>query len=280
MTAITSTRSSIDPEDVKRVSAALFDRRRAGHARDGAEFADAVARRREALDEPALLSNFVVLDRPFLILETPRSELDIFIDAHYEALNSSAKILIDKHSGGDSTQFTFHFIWTNTAPTAAVINVSSSLSLNGFCEAIADKGIFSGHESWITMGAFLSLIRWSGWGIDPATGQSRDQTPFPVNQPTQFKQVASVDVHGGGLFGDVGIEERAFQFEPFPLSCDLIAVPAGATMIFEVALLVQYGFSDGGDTDLVKLDLATDQFDRRVICPLVALELLTANALP
>jgi hypothetical protein len=49
-------------------------------------------------------------------------------------------------------------------------------------------------------------------------------------------------------------------------------------MVFEVSLAVQYGFSDGGDVDNVKLDFATDERDRRVICPLVALELLTANA--
>lgn len=260
----------------------LSAERRAGRAQDvdldRAAFDQAVANQREALDEPGLLSTFEVLDRPFLIMETPRTELDIFIDAHFETLNSSVKILAEKHSGADSTQFTFHFLWTNTAATAAVFNVSTSLTLNGFCEAIADTGIFSGHESWVSIGAFLSLIRWSGWGVDPATGQSRDQTPFPVSQSTQFKQVAFLDVHGGGLFGDVGIEERDFHFEPFPLSCDLIAVPAGASMVFEVSLLVQYGFSDGGEADLVKLDFATTDRDRRVICPLVALELLTANA--
>ena len=46
-------------------------------------------------------------------------------------------------------------------------------------------------------------------------------------------------------------------------------------MVFEVALNVQYGIEDGGDGDLVSVDFASNEFGRRVICSLVALELLT-----
>jgi hypothetical protein len=242
-------------------------------------YAQAVDYQRSALELLAspFQSSFVILDKPFLIWQTPRTD-DSFVDAHYESLNSSVKIHLDKHSGAGSTQFTFYFLWTNDSPSATVFDVLTSLTLNGFCEAIADTGFFSGHETWANLETSLRLIRWTGWGVDPATGASNDQTPFPTSQATMSEQVAALDIHGGGLFGDVGIQLESFQFRASPLRANLIPVPAGATMLFEVSLGLGYGFSDGGDIDDVIIDFATDAFDRRVICPLVALKLLTPTA--
>ncbi|MBX6741422.1 MAG: hypothetical protein IRY87_05145 [Acetobacteraceae bacterium] len=244
-----------------------------------ADFAQGVAYQRKALDMLSLPfePSFMVLDKPFLIWEMPRPE-DMFGNVHYEALNSSVKISCDRKSGSDNTQFIFYFLWTNPSQAAAVINVSTSLTLNGFAEVMADTGIFSGHRNWLNLSAFLTLMRWSGWGTDPITNKSNDQTPFPYFQPSQYVQVANLEAHGGGLFSDPDIKVQSFDFQPFGLSASLIPVPAGATMLFQVTLQVQYGFSDGGDFDGVILDFASDRFDRRVICPLVALQLLTPQA--
>ena len=85
------------------------------------------------------------------------------------------------------------------------------------------------------------------------------------------------------MFGDSDLKEQEFNFQPFDLSCDQIAIPAGATTLFEVWLSVQYGFGSwaggsGGDGDNVSMDFASDEFDFRIICPLVALELLAPRA--
>ncbi len=119
-------------------------------------------------------------------------------------------------------------------------------------------------------------MRWSGWGTDPVTGVSNDQTLFPFPQQTQFQTVAQLDQYGGDWFDDSsGNNEQSFNFQPFSLSCDLIAIPAHATTLFEVSLLVSYTIQDGDDFDYVAIDFAQDKFARRVLCPSVELELLT-----
>ena len=148
--------------------------------------------------------------------------------------------------------------------------------LNGVCQVLADSGILQGHHNYITLLANLILMRWSGWGTDPVTGASNDQTLFPFPQQTQFQTVAQLDQYGGDWFDDSsGNNEQSFNFQPFSLSCDLIAIPARATTLFEVSLLVSYTIQDGDDFDYVAIDFAQDKFARRVLCPSVELELLT-----
>jgi hypothetical protein len=241
------------------------------------ELRQAMLYRREAAQ---LLSvpfqpTFISLDKPFLIWELPHPELDIFVDQHVESMNNFIKINAHKHSGGDSTTFTFYFLWTNPSDFAAVANVDTSLILNGVCEVIADTGIFSGHHNYLYLSSYLLLMRWNGWGTDPVTGKSNDQTPYPFPQGTLYQSMAALDVTGGGLFGDPGIAEQEFNFQSFPFNAELIVLPAGATMLFEVSLLLQYNIEDGGDFDDVIFDFASDNFGRRILCPQVSLELLT-----
>jgi hypothetical protein len=242
-------------------------------------FRQAMENRREALQllSTPFQSTFVILDKPFLIWQTPHQELDIFIDWNIESMNSSVKISVDKNAGADNTFFNFYFIWANESQFAAVVNVNTSLVLNGDCVVTAATGIFSGYHNSIGLTGFLNLIRNTGWGTDPTTGASNDQTSFPLLIP-QLQTMAFLDSHGGGLFsGDHDRKEKTFNFQPFGLSCDQIVIPAGATILFEVSLLVQYGFEHGLDiSDNVRIDFASDALGNRVICPLVALELLTA----
>jgi hypothetical protein len=221
-------------------------------------------------------STFIILDKPFLILETPTVDLETFISSHIEALNSSAKIRTVKQGGDGFTFFRFYFLWTNSSQSAVVVNVKTSLVLNGICGVLADTGILFGHDNVLILTAGLQLTRWTGWGTD-------NQTRFPFEQSTQFQTPAYLQARGGGLFGDSDLKEQEFNFQPFDLSCDQIAIPAGATTLFEVWLSVQYGFGSwaggsGGDGDLITMDFASDEFDFRIICPLVALELLAPRA--
>ncbi len=224
---------------------------------------------------------FINLDKPFLIWELPHPELDIFLDQHIESMNSWIKVLVERHEESDNTTFTFYFLWTNESEFAAVVNVATSLVLNGVCEVVASEGIFSGDYDALSLTASLALIRWSGWGTDPVTGQSNDQTPEPFVQSTQFQTASSLAAQGGSIFGSTFPGEiQFFSFQPFDLSYSLFAIPAGATTLFEVSVAMSYGVdirNDGSDgSDYILFDFASDKFARRIICPGVTLEVLTA----
>ena len=175
-------------------------------------FRQAVENQREALRLLATSSQrtFIILDKPFLIYQTPHSDPSKY-NAHYELVNSDVRINIGTHTGGDYTFFTFYFLWTNPSQFAAVVNVTSALVLNGVCEVDADIGIFSGHHNSLYLDASLRLLRWIGWGNDPVTGTSNDQTYFPFIQSTQNQHVDTLDRSGGGLLGRLGQGRRTVR---------------------------------------------------------------------
>lgn len=125
---------------------------------------NALQSRRQALEvmTGAFAPSLVTLDTPFLIWQWPHPELDIFIDSHTESANSFVTVYVDKKNGADDTQFKFHFLWTNESDAWSLVNVTTSLILNGFCIANADLGIFSGDSVKLLMQAQLYLMRWSG----------------------------------------------------------------------------------------------------------------------
>jgi hypothetical protein len=233
--------------------------------------------RRKALGllRQPFVSSFITLDKPFLIWQLPHPELDIFIDSRIESMNSSIRILINTNSGSDDTRFVFYYLWANESEYAAVINAASSLVLNGACEADAAPGIFSGDSADLNMNASLTAMRWSGWGTDPVTGASNDQTVYPDYQQTQRQTIAALHAHGGHIFGGQGVDTRSFTFEPFDLSEKLIIVPGRAVTVFEITLQLSYSFDDGGNiSDLVAANFADN--GNAVFCPFVQVELLTA----
>jgi hypothetical protein len=179
--------------------------------------------------------------------------------------------------------FNFYFAWTNESQYDAVINVDTSLVVSGFCRIVADTGVFSGHHNTLFLTAFLDILRQFGWGTDPQTGASLDGTYLPVSPGVDtkyFNQVSALSAQGGGLFDDPATAFQSFNVKVFDLSRDNIIVPGGASTVFQVALLMQYGIEDGDLTDEMRIDFGSDQFERRVICPAVFLELLTAPPPP
>ena len=165
----------------------------------------------------------------------------------------------------------------------AVANVSSSLWLNGAASAIRSSGDFSGNNANLTLGAQLSVIRWSGWGTDPVTGQSNDQTQYPLyDQNASYKSVADLDGFGGDWFNPARPAHATFSLTvPYEVSASLIAIPGQAVTVFEVDLDLGWWFyNDHLDTvdnqpQSISLDLASGA--NTVLCPMVLLETLTAR---
>jgi hypothetical protein len=249
-------------------------------AANGATFRQGMAYQQQALQILAnpFESTYLLLEEPFLIWQYPNTDQSTWVDTNYESLNSFVKFLVNTNGGGTAYQFVFYFIWLNQSNYAAVFNVDTSIVLNGLCQVFATHGAVTYVHNSASLAANLTLMRWGGWGIDPTTGKSNDQTVFPYTQQSQYTDIAYIDQNGGDWFHPPhGNDTQAFTYQPFSMSCDLIPVPAGASMLFEVALLVEYAFEHGGGgvNDLVKLDFADNQFDRRAICPSLRLELLT-----
>lgn len=262
----------------------IFRRRQADAAKHAsaaaAAFRQGVESRRKAFDLLAVpfAPYNIILDKPVLVMETPHTELDKFIDWHTSPLDNWIKVKVDTNAGSDSTQFGFYFMWQNESDAYAVVNVSTSLILNGATQVVAAQGFFSGDTASLYSSAYLSLLRWSGWGTDPVTGNSIDGTVEPYYQQTQYQSIESMQVQGGGLFGDVGEDSKSFAYTPFDLGYNVFAIPGGAVAIFEVALSLEYGFADGGNiSDSVFFDFANEKNNYSIQCPFVQLQVLTAS---
>ena len=253
-----------------------------------AALAAAVDARRQALailSQP-FTSTFVTLDSPFLIWELPHPDLDMFRDSGIESGASWVKILLQATrtpGGPQQTDFRFYFIWDNPSDYYAVANVSSALSLNGQAVAWGSPGRLSGNFASLSVTAYLNVMRWSGWGTDPNTGQSNDQTPYPIyDYQSANKSVASFDAYGGDWFHDAVPGSATFDPQiPYDMIARLVAIPGGAVTLFEVGLRINWWFHDATETvdddyQSITLDLAYDPLGYIARCPMVQLEVLTA----
>jgi hypothetical protein len=249
-------------------SAAAAKRTRATRA----AFRSGMAARLDALKllRAPFISSFLTLDKPFLIWQLPHPQLDIFTESLIEPNNSSVRVLVNESDGSNSTRFVFFFLWTNESDFFAVANIASSLIINGRCLIFANDGIVFTDTATLNIAASLSLVRWFGWGTDPVSGQSNDQTNYPISQSTQRRSVASFSVEGGNILSLGDVEGQEFSFEAFPLSHSLFVIPGGASVILQVALELSYGFDGGGH---ITVDFSEN--GNAVFCPNVALEILT-----
>jgi hypothetical protein len=249
-----------------------------------ADFSGAASAYRQAIETrfkainglPRVPYQHVTLDEPFLIWQVPRLENGTFVSAHIEPLNNWVKVNLNKFGGADDTQFVFYFLWQNTSNGPVIINAASSLALGGHCEVDAAPGFFSGDQAALSLSVLLGTMRWSGWGTDPETGQSNDQTYYPYDGFSVYQSIAQLSANGGSylpLGSGQDIQTQAFYFNSFDLHQNQILVPAGAVAVFEVAFTMQYGFREGENIeDLIAVDFSTGS--NAVICPAVSLELL------
>lgn len=280
-------KSGLNLERVNKLAAAEQQERRrafekemaaaAKHSKKaGAAFRSSMLERFEALKILGLphVSTFVNLDKPFLIAELTQSQSDIFKAAKVESMNSSIDMFVNEASGSNAVRVVFFFLWFNPSDFVAVVNVKSSVIVQGSCSVQAHSGIFSGHESALDVIATLGVVRWSGWGNDPTTGNSNDQTPHPDFQPTQFQQVTFLDAEGGHIFQEAAFKSQSFSFQQFPMSHTLLVVPAKAVTLFQVSIQLVYELDPGGNIeDNVSADFSTG--GNGIFCPNVELELLT-----
>jgi hypothetical protein len=209
----------------------------------------------------------VLLDKPILIWQYPHPT-PIFIDSHIEPMNSAARILVKTNSGSLNTWFTFHYLWANDSPAPVVVDVETPVILTGDCFAQARAGIFSGYETTISLSATLAIMRNTGWGNDPLTG---DHQYVPVLQHAQKTSISSLNAEGGGLFGGAGTDSEPFAAAAYSLSYRSLLVPAGATVIFEPTFYLYCSLEGDTIEDIVDIDFSNR--GRAVRCPYVALSI-------
>ena len=121
---------------------------------------------------------------------------------------------------------------------------------------------------------YLDVIRWSGWGADPDTGQSNDQTPYPGG----YSKTTAVYLQGfgGDLFYSAHPAQAIFGLIPYGVSASLIAIPGQAWTMFEVGLQVGWDFGGAtGQDQSVIFDIATD--GGIAVCPFVQIKVLTGR---
>lgn len=225
---------------------------------------DALVQSAGVLANP-VVTRQVLLEKPILIWQYPHPT-PIFVDSHIEPMNSAARILVKTNSGGLNNWFTFHYLWANDSPGPVVVDIETPVILTGDCFAQARAGIFSGYETVVSLSATLAIMRNTGWGGDPLTG---DHQYVPVLQQSQTASISTLRAEGGGLFGGPGTDSEPFAAAAYSLSCRSLLVPAGATVIFEPTFYLYYDLEGDTIEDIVEIDFSNR--GRAVRCPYVAL---------
>lgn len=220
---------------------------------------------------PALVPTRIVLDKPFLIWQTPSGAGDkIAFDSGIEPMHSFVNFKIDTNVGGNLTEFGFYFFWRNDSDAPAVVDVSTSLILNGICSAKAASGLLSGDACYLQIFTNLSLLEW--W--DQTSGQPAQ----PLPESSQMKYAVQFDCSGGGLGSPADYKYKVFFHAPFDLSYTLFTVPGKSVAVFYVALNVSYNFYRGGrDLDDEILVDFSNLSGHSIICPSVIVDVLTPS---
>ncbi len=208
----------------------------------------AAANRQQALGILSVPFQYKIinLDLPFLIWEypspqfiNPNPHLNFLLEGQIQRYDSFARILVDTHSGIAARDFVFHFIWTNPSEFAAVVNIDTFLHLNGFAHVTTDTTFYTGKTNYLNITAALEVYRWSGWGDDPITGESTNQTRLPLYGPPMYLTVATLTpTSGASAFNDPKQADQPFDFQQVRLGYKLLAIPAFATTVFEIRLQV------------------------------------------
>ncbi len=204
--------------------------------------------------------NFVVIGTPFLVWPSHGVIMD---DPHIEPWKNSVKFKMNSNSSSNGYEtLTFYFLWENPDNKYVVMNVESSLGLNGYCQNSADggwAGIFPGGTSTLNLDTKLIIYNWD---TQPPT------SPFP--ESTQNKHILTLTAYGGGYFSSVGAIEFINVQGNFDLRYNLFLVPPHGVAVFEVALNISYQ-NDNSQIDII--DFESGDFD--VLCPAVVLAILS-----
>lgn len=221
----------------------------------------------------------ITLNQPAAIGSQHFDEAKPFeFESHIEPFNSFARVLInDVHSGFDNGGVNFQFPWENASQSFAVINIGTLLRFTGLIQANSDNRFFSGDPVSTQLFAALSVTRGAGWGVDP-DGHDLGGTSVPIMGNT-LQQVAGFTAIGGGWFEDSDSRLIPFAALPIGLGTDFVVIPAGASIVINASLAFIYSIADDtfgvDEANYVTFDFSSAQFNRRIGCPFLHVEVLT-----
>jgi hypothetical protein len=196
---------------------------------------------------------YELLDRPITIL--PTGGVYVHADS-IEPANSWAKITVDSESYAED-ELSFYFLWQNPSDTHAVIDVNAYLVLNGFCQVESEGGYFPGvRHSRLAVRARLDLLEW--WNQPPTS---------PLWQVDQEQPALFLSTDTSGWLDHNATDSEAV-FRGYDLRYNLALVPPHGVVVFEVALFVRYGSTEGS----IHVDFASGDFE--VLCPGVLIGML------
>jgi hypothetical protein len=177
-------------------------------------------------------------------------------------------------SGTVTATNSFVFLWENQLDDVAVINVASSLVLNGFVYAEAAGASFgAGDQVGLSLTANLLLLPL--WQADP----QNPEWPPPTQQSVGPQTVFDYTLEGHSFYQGSRSYQQTFSALPFDLSYDdFFLVAPQSSVAFEVSLTAYFDWSIGGGniTDFAEFDFANDKFGYEVMCPGLQVDLLTA----
>jgi hypothetical protein len=186
--------------------------------------------------------------------------------------DSWVKFLVGNASGSLSAEYSFVFLWENQLDDVAVINVASSLVLNGMLEATAaGASLFYGDEVYVSLQASLLLLPL--WQADP----QNPEVPPPYQQNVN-QSVSDFTVQGHALYGGSRSHSQPFSASPVDLSYnDFFLVAPQSSVAFEVSLTASFDWVNGGGNiaDVAEANFANgDGYE--LMCPGLQVDLLTA----
>ena len=186
-------------------------------------------------------SRLVYLDKPILIWQHPNpNTMTQFIDWQIEPSNSQVRIKLYGEGRGFQTQVWFYYLWRNDSADPVVINVDTPVVIKGSSFAQGRGRFFGGSKTIVFVHALLALQRWIGWGTDPITGTSLDQTFVGALELSRGAVISSLTAVGGsGPFAREGWASQSFNYQPFELSMKSFQVPGRASINFYCARLVE-----------------------------------------
>jgi len=199
-----------------------------------------------------------LLDTPILIWQTQGIH---FPDTQVEPGSSRAKFVLNP--GSDSVgdeELSFYFLWQNPSDRFVVVNVDSSLVLNGVCMARTGGGLFllgiPFEVSFLRLGANLFLYEPPFTApLEPAAADKRLVENFIA--VTRGWPVAI-----GGIDSNHVRTIAQLHVGPFPVA------PHAFTM-FEVTVSMEFVTSDG------EVTVDFDKGDFQVMCPGVVITILS-----
>jgi hypothetical protein len=188
------------------------------------------------------------LETPFLIWSAPL--LDEF-DSAAVPFGSWAKFRITTSQSHGSPTVSFYFDWPSPYSDWAVINAATFLSATGHVRAHAPWG-FGVNTSSVYAYALFGI--WFGIPNDTTTGSYASDL------------LGATGAYGSSFTG--GDVETASISTGVSLDQTMFAVPARTTVVFEVAVNVEYDNDDGN----IDADFQSGNFN--VTCPVVVFSLL------